>query len=64
MHNDCTIRCVAKWSIAQMCCVKLSAMGVSHHFGGVLTSIKKYCAIRGIAAIVSQISRDMGPLSS
>ena len=28
--------------------------GVSHHFGGVLTSLKKYRAIWGIAAIVSQ----------
>ena len=36
-------------------CVKLSTRGgVSHHFGGVLTSLKKYRAIWGIAAIVSQ----------
>ena len=28
--------------------------GVSHYFGGVLTSLKKYRAIWGIAAIVSQ----------
>ena len=33
--------------------------GVSQNFGGVLTSLKKYCAIWDIAAIVS---RDMGPL--
>ena len=36
-------------------CVKLSTKGgVSHHLGGVLTSLKKYRAIWGIAAIVSQ----------
>ena len=35
-------------------CVKLRTKGVSHHFGGVLTSLKKYRAIWGIAAIVSQ----------
>ena len=38
--------------------VKLSAKGgmcpMSHHFGGVLISLKKYRAIWGIAAIVSQ----------
>ena len=35
--------------------VKLSTKGgVSHHFRGVLTSLKKYRAICGIAAIVSQ----------
>ena len=36
-------------------CVKLSTKGgVSHHFGGVLTSLKNYRATRGIAAIVPQ----------
>ena len=36
-------------------CVKLSTKGgVSHHFGELLTSLKKYRAIWGIAAIVSQ----------
>ena len=35
--------------------VKLSAKaGVSHHFGGMLTSLKKHRAIWGIAAIVAQ----------
>ena len=34
-------------------CVRLSTKGVSHHFGGVLTSLKKYRAIWGIAAVVS-----------
>ena len=38
-----------------MClCVTNCYGGVSHHFGGVLTSLKKYRAIWGIAAIVSQ----------
>ena len=40
-------RYVAKWGIAQMCLCKLSTKGV-------LTSLKKYRAIWGIAAIVSQ----------
>ena len=48
-------RYVAKWGIAQMClCGTKYQGGVSHHFGGVLTSLKKYRAIWGIAAIVSQ----------
>ena len=48
-------RYVAKWGIAQMClCETKYQGGVSHHFGGVLTSLKKYRAIWGIAAIVSQ----------
>ena len=56
------------WGIAQLsrdtlqngvshrcACVNLSTRGgVSHHFGGVLASLKKYRAIWGIAAIVSQ----------
>ena len=29
---------------------------VSHHFGELLTSLKKYRAIRGIAAIASRLS--------
>ena len=46
MQNGVSHRCA---------CVTLSAKGeVSHHFGGVLTSLKKYRAIWGIAAIVSQ----------
>ena len=46
---------VAKRGIAQMrlCQTKYQG-GVSHHFGGVLVSLKKYRAIWGIAAIVSQ----------
>ena len=48
-------RYVAKWGIAQVCLCKTKHQGrVSHHFGGVLTSLKKYRAIWGIAAIVSQ----------
>ena len=48
-------RYVAKWGIAQMClCESQYQGGVSHHFGGVLISLKKYRAIWGIAAIVSQ----------
>ena len=48
-------RYVANWGIAQMCLCKIKYQGgVSHHFGGVLTSLKKYRAIWGIAAIVSQ----------
>ena len=48
-------RYVAKWGIAQMClCETKYQGGVSHHFGGVQTSLKKYRAIWGIAAIVSQ----------
>ena len=48
-------RYVAKWGIAQMClCETKYQGGVSHHFGGVLTSLKKYRAIWSIAAIVSQ----------
>ena len=44
-------------------CVKLSTKGgVSHHFGGVLTSLKMYRAIWGIAATVSQyLSAILGP---
>ena len=49
-------RYVARWGIAQMCLceTKDQAGGASHHFGGVLTSLKKHRAIWGIAAIVSQ----------
>ena len=48
LQNGVSHRCV---------CVKLCSTrgGVSHHFGGALTSLKKYRAmIWGIAAIVSQ----------
>ena len=38
-----------------MCLCETKYQGeVSHHFGEVLTSLKKYRAIWGIAAIVSQ----------
>ena len=47
-------RYVAKWAIAQMCLCEPSAKGVSYHFGGELTSLKKYRATWGIAAIPSQ----------
>ena len=48
-------RYVAKWGIARMCLCKIKYKGgVSHLFGWVLTSPKKYRAIWGIAAIVSQ----------
>ena len=46
-------RYVAKWGIAQMCLFR-TKWGVSHHFGELLTSLKKYRAIWGITAIVSQ----------
>ena len=49
------VRYVAKWCIAQMClCETKYQGGVSHHFGGMLISLKKYRVIWGIAAIVSQ----------
>ena len=52
-HNYRAIRC--KWGIARMCLCKIKYQGGgSHHFGGVLTSLKKYRAIWDIAAIVSQ----------
>ena len=39
-------RYVAKWGIAQMClCETKYQGGISRHFGGVLTSLKKYRAI-------------------
>ena len=41
-------RYVAKWGIAQKClCETKYQAGVSHHFRGVLTSLKKYRAIWG-----------------
>ena len=61
--------CLFSWGIAQVsrdmlqngvsdrcACVKLSTKGGGYRtiFGGMLTSLKKYRAIRGIAAIVSQ----------
>ena len=59
-------RYVAKWDIAHIClCETKYQGGVLHHFGGVLTSLKRNRALWRIAAIVSQyltISRNMGPL--
>ena len=55
-------RYVAKCGIAKMRLCETKYQGVvSHHFGGVLNSLKQYHAIWGIAAIVSC---NMGPLSS
>ena len=50
------VRYVAKWGIAQMCLCRTKYQGeASHHFEGVVTSLKRYRAIWGIAAaIVSQ----------
>ena len=43
-------RYVAKWGIALICLSKIKYQGgVSHHFGGMLNSLKKYRAIWGIA---------------
>ena len=54
-YRTIIVRYVAKWGIAQMClCETKYQEGVSHHFGEVLTSLKKYRVIWGIAAIVSQ----------
>ena len=60
-HNYRAIRC--KMGVSHRCvCVKLSAKGgVSHHFGGVLTSLKKYRGM-GYRSDSIAISRDMGPL--
>ena len=54
-------RHVAKWSIAQMRLCTTVPRGVSHYFGELLTSLKKYRAIWGIAAIVSQYRAIGGP---
>ena len=63
-HRTIIARYVAKWGIAQIClCDVKYQRGVSQHFGVVLASLKKYRAIWGISAIVSQCPRDMGPLS-
>ena len=54
-YHTIIARYVAKWGIARMCLCKIKYQGgVSHHFGVVLTSLQKYRAIWGIAAIVSQ----------
>ena len=46
---------VAKFSFAQMCLCETKCQGsLSHHLGELLTSLKKYRATWGIAAIVLQ----------
>ena len=48
-------QCVAQWGIAKMClCETKYQGGVLHHFAGVLTSLKRYFAIWGIAVMISQ----------
>ena len=48
-------RYVVRLGIAKMFLPKTKGQGsVSHHFGGVLTCLKRYRALWGIAAIVSQ----------
>ena len=59
-QNGVSHRCVCV-------CVKIKYQGgVSHHFGGVLTCLRKYRAIRGIQYCSDSIaiSHDMGPLSA
>ena len=44
-----------QYGVLRTCaCVKLSTKRISQHFGVVLTSLKKYCATWGVAAIVLQ----------
>ena len=58
-------RYVAKWGIAQMClCETKYQGGVSHHFGGVLTSPKEVSRDMGYRSDSIAVSRDMGPLSA
>ena len=58
-------RYVAKWGIAQMClCETKYQGGVTHHFGGVQTSLKKVSRDMGYRLDSIAVSRDMGPLSS
>ena len=57
-------RYVAKWGIAQMClCETKYQGGVSHHFGGVLTSPKEVSRDMGYRSDSIAVLRDMGPLS-
>ena len=54
-HRTIIARNIAKWGIAQMCLCKIKYHGaVSHHSGGVLTSLEEHRAIWGITAIASQ----------
>ena len=56
-------RYVAKWGIAQKCLYETKYQGgVSHHFGGVLTSLKKVSCDMGYCSDSIAISRNMGPL--
>ena len=53
-HKYCAI-CVAKWGIALICLCKTRHQGgVSHPVGELLEWLRKYRAIGGIAAILSQ----------
>ena len=55
-------RYVAKWGIAEMClCETKYQEGASHHFGGVLTCLKRYREM-GYRSDSIAVSRDMGPL--
>ena len=51
LHNYLA-RYVAKWGITQMCLCKTKyQVGVSHHFGGLLTSLEKYRTTWGAVQI-------------
>ena len=55
-------RYVAKWGIARMCPCKIRYQwGVSHHFGGVLASLKNVSGDMGYRSDSIAVSRDMGP---
>ena len=56
-------RYVAKWGITQMCLCETQCQGprvYRTNLGGVLTFLKRYREIRGIAAIVSQYRNTLG----
>ena len=64
-YHTIIARYVAKWGIAQMCLCKIKYQGgVSHHFGGMLTSLKRVSRDMGYRSDSIAVSRDMGPLSS
>ena len=52
--------CVARYVAADVPAWK----GVSHHFGDLLTSLKKFSRDMGLRSDSIAMSRDMGPLSS
>ena len=61
-YHSIIARCVAKWGIAQMRLCEVKYQGwVSHQFGALPLSFKKYRAMCGIAAIVSQYPIWSGP---